>query len=84
MIATFYTALVFGYTLHGERITTAMWFASEQQCFTAMDHLETLYNYIADNVSGKEIYMWCDKSDVASSVAIDQSVRPKARPEGVF
>tara|TARA_B100001057_G_C22619913_1_gene860079 strand:- start:143 stop:424 length:282 start_codon:yes stop_codon:yes gene_type:complete len=79
MIIAYYTALVLGYTLDGERIVTRFWLDSYEQCIEAMDHLEHMYDYIADHVaSDNRIYMWCDKSTVRSATPL----KPKPRPEG--
>tara|TARA_B100001287_G_scaffold107686_3_gene90727 strand:- start:4318 stop:4563 length:246 start_codon:yes stop_codon:yes gene_type:complete len=79
MIIAYYTALVLGYTLDGERIVTRFWLDSYDQCLDAMDYLEPMYDYIADHVAtDNRIYMWCDKTRVRSSTPI----KPKPRPKG--
>ena len=79
MIIAYFTALVLGYTLDRERIVTRFWFESYDQCLEAMDHLEPMYDYIADNVaSTNRIYMWCDKSKIRSATPI----KPKLKPKG--
>lgn len=78
MILAYYTALVLGYKIDGEQITVRFWLQSYEQCLKSMDHIESLYEYISDNIAGPHIYLWCDKSDVLSS--IDSSIKPKLRP----
>ena len=77
MMLVYYTALVFGYSLDSEKLTTTFWLKSYDQCIEAMIQLEDFYDYIADNVSGNKIYMWCDQSTVQSN----EITKPKPRPE---
>ena len=79
MILLFYTALILGYKIDGEHVTTRFWMQSYEQCLDAMDHIESLYDYIADNISDKDIYLWCEKSEVISS--FDATIRPRPRPD---
>ena len=79
MIIAYFTALVLGYTLDGERIVTRFWFESYEQCLEAMDHLEPMYDYIADNVaSTNRIYMWCDETKIRSATPIKPKIRPNS------
>ena len=77
MILIYYTALVLGYKIDGEHVTARFWMQSYEQCLDAMDHVEELYDFIADNISGKNIYLTCDKTEVASNSII----KPEPRPE---
>jgi hypothetical protein len=79
MILAFYTALILGYKIDGEQVTVRFWLQSYEQCLKSMDHIESLYEYISDNIAGPDIYLWCDKSNVLSSM--DSSIKPKRRPE---
>tara|TARA_R100000654_G_scaffold1381_3_gene5052 strand:- start:1790 stop:2035 length:246 start_codon:yes stop_codon:yes gene_type:complete len=79
MILLFYTALILGYKIDGEHVTTRFWMQSYEQCLDAMDHIESLYDYIADNISDTDIYLWCEKSEVVSN--FNTSIRPVPRPE---
>ena len=79
MIIAYYTALVLGYTLDGERIVTRFWLDSYDQCIEAMDHLEPMYNYIADNVAtDNRIFMWCDKTSIRSATPVKPKIRPNS------
>ena len=80
MMLVYYTALVFGYSLDSEKLTTTFWLKSYDQCIEAMIQLEDFYDYIADNVSGNKIYMWCDKSTVQSN----EIIKPKIRPDSLL
>ena len=79
MILAYYTALILGYKIDGEHVTARFWMQSYEQCLDAMDQIESLYDYIADNISGKDIYLWCDKTQVISS--FDTNVKPMPRPK---
>ena len=79
MILAFYTALILGYKIDGEHVTARFWMQSYAQCLQAMDEIEALYDYIADNISDKHIYLWCEKSEVISS--FDTRVKPMPRPQ---
>jgi len=79
MILAYYTALILGYKIDGEHLTARFWMQSYAQCLQAMDHVEELYEFIADNISDKHIYMWCEKSEVISS--FDTGLKPMPRPD---
>ena len=79
MILAFYTALILGYRIDGEHVTARFWMQSYEQCLEAMDHIESLYDYISDNISDQHIYLWCEKSEVVSS--FDTTLKPMPRPE---
>lgn len=79
MIIAFYTAMILGYRIDGEHVTARFWMQSYQQCLDAMDHAEKLYEFIADNISDKHIYLWCEKSEVVSS--FDMTIKPMPRPQ---
>jgi hypothetical protein len=78
MILAYYTALILGYKIDGEHVTARFWMHSYEQCLKSMDHIETLYEYISDNIAGSDIYLWCEKSDILSSM--DSSIKPMPRP----
>ena len=77
MILAYYTALILGYKMDGEQLTVRFWLKSYEQCLESMDHLDTFYDYLSDNIAGKDIYLWCDKSNVPSNSLI----KPMPRPE---
>ena len=75
----YYTALVLGYTLNDEKLSATFWMRSYSQCLEAMDHLEHMYDYIADHVaSDNRIFMWCEKSDVPSNTITKPRMRPNS------
>jgi hypothetical protein len=73
---TFFTALVFSYTLQKEPVTVTFWLNSYDQCLDAMDSMEDMYDFLADHVSDNRIFMICDKSNVKSN----DLVKPRLRP----
>jgi len=79
MILVFYTALILGYKIDGEHVTARFWMQSYEQCLDAMDDVAELYDFIADNISGKDIYLFCDKSEVASNTIIKPMPRPEVK-----
>ncbi len=74
---TFFTALVFSYTIQDEKVTVRLWLNSYEQCLDAMISAEPMYTFMADNVSDKRIYMLCEKSSVPSTM----TVKPRLRPD---
>jgi len=82
MILAYYTALILGYKIDGEHVTARFWMQSYEQCLKSMDHIGSLYEYISDNIAGSDIYLWCEKSDVLSSM--DSSIKPMPRPEKLW
>lgn len=76
MTALYFTALVFGYTLHGQALETAIWFSSYAQCVDAIPHMERIYDYVADTISTNDIYVWREETEIQSNTII----RPKLRP----
>tara|TARA_R100001440_G_C2457899_1_gene109369 strand:+ start:344 stop:583 length:240 start_codon:yes stop_codon:yes gene_type:complete len=77
MILVYYTALILGYSLNGEKLSATFWMNSYQQCLEAMDHLEDMYDFIADHVTTDDrMFMWCHKSDVPSNEIIKPRMRP--------
>lgn len=78
MMLVYYTALVFGYTIHGEPVSVTFWLESYKQCLEAMSELEGMYDYIADQVSDHRIFMWCDQSSIPSNEQIKPMPRPNA------
>ena len=77
MILVYYTALILGYSLDGEKLSATFWMNSYEQCLEAMDHLDDMYDFIADNVAtDNRIFMWCYKSDVPSNEIIKPRMRP--------
>jgi len=79
MILVYYTALILGYTLHGEKLSATFWMNSYEQCLEAMDHLDDMYDFIADNVAtDNRMFMWCHKSDVPSNEIIKPRMRPNS------
>jgi hypothetical protein len=75
-MTTFFTALVFSYTLQKEPVTVTFWLNSYDQCLDAMDSMEDMYDFLADHVSDNRIFMICDKSNVKSN----DLVKPRLRP----
>ena len=73
---TYYTALVFSYYLDSREVTVTMLLKSMEQCQQTLEATNDLYNYIGDNVSGYDQYMYCEPTDWASSSVL----RPKIRP----
>ncbi len=79
MIAIFYTALVLGYTLDGQMLTATFWVKSYDQCLQAMDELEHMYDFIADQVAtDNRIFMWCKESPVPSKKQVKPMPKPNA------
>jgi len=75
---TFFTALVFSYTLQKEPITVTFWLNSYDQCLDAMDSMEDMYDFLADHVSDNRIFMICDKSNVKSNDLVKPRLRPNS------
>lgn len=73
---TFFTALVFSYTIQEEQVTIRIWLNSYQECLDAMTHTESLYDFMADNVSDHNIFMLCETTTVKSK----ELVKPRPRP----
>lgn len=73
---TFFTALVFSYTVQGEKVTVKLWLNSYEQCLEAMTTTEPLYDFMADNVSDNRIFMLCEKSSVPSNMIVKPRLRP--------
>ena len=73
---TFFTALVFSYTLQEEQVTIRIWLNSYQECLDAMTSTESLYDFMADNVSDHNIFMLCETTTVKSK----ELVKPRPRP----
>ena len=84
MILIYYTALVLGYTLDGEMLTTTFWVKSYDQCIEAMDQLEHMYDFLADHVAtDNRMYMWCEETSVPSNeqdILRTMPVKPRMRP----
>ena len=76
MMLVYYTALVLGYTIHGEPVSVTFWLESYNQCLDAMDELEVMYDFLAEHVSDNRIFMWCDQSSVQSNEIIKPRLRP--------
>jgi len=74
---TFFTALVFSYTIQDEQVTVRLWLNSYEQCLDAMISAEPMYTFMADNVSDHNIFMLCEKSSVKSK----DIIKPKLRPD---
>tara|TARA_B100000035_G_scaffold48871_1_gene37397 strand:- start:121 stop:357 length:237 start_codon:yes stop_codon:yes gene_type:complete len=74
---TFFTALVFSYTIQDEKVTVRLWLNSYEQCLDAMISAEPMYTFMADNVSDNRIFMLCEKSSVPSTM----TVKPRLRPD---
>ncbi len=74
---TFFTALVFSYTIQGETVTVRLWVNSYEQCLDAMTSADNLYDFMADNVSDHNMFMLCEKSSVKSK----ELVKPRPRPD---
>jgi hypothetical protein len=45
-----------------------------------MDHMEGMYDYLADNVSGKLIYLRCEQTNVFSGINEERFIKPRLRP----
>jgi hypothetical protein len=75
---TFFTALVFSYTLQKEPVTVTFWLNSYDQCLDAMDSMEDMYDFLADHVSDNRIFMICDKSNVKSNDLVKPRLRPNS------
>lgn len=77
---TYFTALLLTYTLQGELVTARFWLTSYQQCIESMDHMEGMYDYLADNVSGKLIYLRCEQTSIFSGINEERFIKPRLRP----
>ena len=75
---TFFTALVFSYTLQKEPVAVTFWLNSYDQCLDAMDSMEDMYDFLADHVSDNRIFMICDKSNVKSNDLVKPRLRPNS------
>lgn len=77
---TYFTALLLTYTLQGEIVTARFWLNSYEQCIESMDHMIDMYDYLADNVSDKRMYLRCEQTEVFSGINEERFVKPRLRP----
>ena len=77
---TYFTALLLTYTLQGEIVTARFWLNSYEQCIESMDHMIDMYDYLADNVSDKRMYLRCEQTEVFSGINEERLVKPRLRP----
>lgn len=77
---TYFTALLLSYTLQGELVTARFWLNSYEQCIESMDHMIDMYDYLADNVSDKRMYLRCEQTEVFSGINEERFVKPRLRP----
>ena len=81
---TYFTALLLTYTIQidgrGELVTARFWLNSYKQCIESMDHLEGMYDFLADNVSDKRMYLRCEQTKVFSGINEERLIKPRPRP----
>ena len=79
MFKLFYTLLIIEYVVEDQDVSTSVIFQTQQECYDAMGDgvLDDLYDVLADTY-GKEIMMYCEKTQVASGYR--EIIKPKVRP----
>lgn len=82
---TYFTALLLTYTIQidgrGELVTARFWLNSYEQCIESMDHLEGMYDFLADHVSDKRMYLRCEQTNVFSGINEERLIKPRLRPQ---